>query len=308
MTLHISWFVLSVCHTNREGYAAVNVNSVPPLVRHSTPIQFTWEKNRGSEFDTFSPGTDNHFARNSFFLRVEGSELTIFPSQACCDRKARYSTLVLLVTNKYYSCWIGVVDLPRDRHGYQLPINRQHTSYMKLSVHCAFEEGFVGLRFVFDALTADNSTGIRQKWKQSLRPYVRHNYIYASRMRNTVQGSHLPGPIPWLQTNTSRSIVWVTQMTFVTSPGTIEVELLIGIQGPGTSIDTELHRVLKAWANSYRAFVRSRRLDGVWSGVKSIGAKVENKARSTAWLCVCAWHLPCHVTDFTIFGTQCLFP
>jgi hypothetical protein len=27
----------------------------------------------------------------------------------------------------------------------------------------AFEEGFVGLRFVFDALTTDNSTGIRQK-------------------------------------------------------------------------------------------------------------------------------------------------
>jgi hypothetical protein len=45
-------------------------------------------------------------------------------------------------------------DLPRDRHGYQLPINHQHTSdNMKLSVHCTFEEGFVGLRFVFDTLT-----------------------------------------------------------------------------------------------------------------------------------------------------------
>jgi hypothetical protein len=36
---------------------------------------------------------------------------------------------------------------------------------MKLSVHCAFEEGFVGLRFVFDALTTENSTGIRQNKK-----------------------------------------------------------------------------------------------------------------------------------------------
>jgi hypothetical protein len=52
------------------------------------------------------------------------------PFFPCCERKARYSTPVLLVTNKYYSCWIGVVDLPRDRHGNQLPINHQHTSYM----------------------------------------------------------------------------------------------------------------------------------------------------------------------------------
>jgi hypothetical protein len=36
---------------------------------------------------------------------------------------------------------------------------------MKLSVHCAFEEGVVGLRFVFNALTTDNSTGIRPKMK-----------------------------------------------------------------------------------------------------------------------------------------------
>jgi hypothetical protein len=44
--------------------AVVNVNSVPPLVRHST-----LEKKiiRGPEYDTFSPGTEYHFARNSFF-------------------------------------------------------------------------------------------------------------------------------------------------------------------------------------------------------------------------------------------------
>jgi hypothetical protein len=33
----------------------------------------TWEKNRGPEFDTFSPGTEYHFAnaRNSFFLFID---------------------------------------------------------------------------------------------------------------------------------------------------------------------------------------------------------------------------------------------
>jgi hypothetical protein len=36
-------------------------------------------------------------------------------------------------------------------------------------MHCAFEEGFVGLRCVFDTpTTTDNSTGIRHKWKQSV--------------------------------------------------------------------------------------------------------------------------------------------
>jgi hypothetical protein len=38
---------------------------------------------------------------------------------------------------------------------------------MKLSVH--FVERFV--HFVFDALTTDNSTGIQQKWKQSVPRY-----------------------------------------------------------------------------------------------------------------------------------------
>jgi hypothetical protein len=37
-------------------------------------------------------------------------------------------------------------------------------NWLKSSVKCAFEEGLVGLRFVFDVLTTDNSTGIRQKW------------------------------------------------------------------------------------------------------------------------------------------------
>jgi hypothetical protein len=96
--------------------------------------------------DVFHQGLNIISPRTHFLLRFEGSELTIFP---CCERKARYSTSVLLVTNKYCSCWIGV----RDQHGCQLPINHQHTSYMKLSVHCAFEKDLVGLRFVFDALT-----------------------------------------------------------------------------------------------------------------------------------------------------------
>jgi hypothetical protein len=39
--------------------------------------------------------------------------------------------------------------------------------YMKLSVH--YLERFI--RFVFDVLTTDNSTGIRQKWKQSVPRY-----------------------------------------------------------------------------------------------------------------------------------------
>jgi hypothetical protein len=138
--------------------------SVPPLVRHSITIRHLG-KNRGPEFDTFSPGTEYHFARNSFFPKVwRLRPHHFFP--------VVNSTPVLLqVTNKYYWCWIGVVDLPWDRHSYQLPINHQHTNYMKLYVHCAFEEGFVGLHFVFDGLTTDNSTGIRQKWKQSVPRY-----------------------------------------------------------------------------------------------------------------------------------------
>jgi hypothetical protein len=112
------------------------------------------------EFDTVSPGTEYHFARNSlvFSSGLKAQSSPFFPY---CERKARYSTPVLLVTNKYCSCWIGVVNHPRDWHGYQLPINHQHTSYIKLSVHCAFEEGFVGLRFVFDAQLDRKSTKMK---------------------------------------------------------------------------------------------------------------------------------------------------
>jgi hypothetical protein len=87
----------------------------------------TWGKNRGPEFDTFSPETDIISPGTHFF---EGSELTIF--SLLWKKGQVFDTSV---TNKYYSCWIGVVDLPRDRHEYQLPINHQHTRYMKLSVH-----------------------------------------------------------------------------------------------------------------------------------------------------------------------------
>jgi hypothetical protein len=42
-----------------------------PLVRHSTPIRHLGKKNRGPDFDTFSPlGTEYHFAKNSFVPQV----------------------------------------------------------------------------------------------------------------------------------------------------------------------------------------------------------------------------------------------
>jgi hypothetical protein len=141
------------------NYAAVNVNSVLPLVtRH---LFDTWEKNRGSELWHFFTRDWISFRQELIFSSgLKGQSSPFFPCWRC-ERKARYSTPVLLVTNKYYSCWIGVVNHPRDRHGYQLPINHQHTSYMtcmKLSVHCTFEEGFVSLRFAFDAQLDRNST------------------------------------------------------------------------------------------------------------------------------------------------------
>jgi hypothetical protein len=50
------------CSGQRDNY-------VPPYsdTRH---LFDTWEKNRGPEFDTFSPGTEYHFAHS--FLRFEG--------------------------------------------------------------------------------------------------------------------------------------------------------------------------------------------------------------------------------------------
>jgi hypothetical protein len=81
--------VVKNCH---EHYAAVKVNSAPPWsdTRH---LSDTWGKNSGPEFDTFSPGTEYNF-----FLRFEGSELTII--SPCFERKARYSTLLLLISVK----------------------------------------------------------------------------------------------------------------------------------------------------------------------------------------------------------------
>jgi hypothetical protein len=73
-----------------------------------------WGKNRGPEFDTFSPGTE-YRQELIFSSGLNAQSSPFFP---CCERQAmRYSTPMLLVTNKYYWCWIGVVDLPRDRHG-----------------------------------------------------------------------------------------------------------------------------------------------------------------------------------------------
>jgi hypothetical protein len=91
------------------SYAAVNVNSVPPWsdTRH---LFDTWEKNKRDKFRHF-------FTRDWISFRQKGLKAQSSPFFPCCERKARYSTPVLLVTNKYYSCWIGVVDLPRHRHG-----------------------------------------------------------------------------------------------------------------------------------------------------------------------------------------------
>jgi hypothetical protein len=79
-------------------YAAVNVNSVPQTLDTYSTLGKKIEGQISTLFyqglNIISPGTH-------LFLRFEGSELTIIP---CYERKARYSTPVLLVTNKYYSC------------------------------------------------------------------------------------------------------------------------------------------------------------------------------------------------------------
>jgi hypothetical protein len=160
------WFVTWVVFIAYIPNAAINVNSVPPLVRHST----LGGKSKGPDFNTFSPGTEYHFARNSFFLQVWrlGAHHFFPVVKERPGIRHQYYWLQINIIHVEFNC---VVDLPRDRRGYHLPINDQHTSYVKLSVHCAFEEGFIGLCFVFDALTIDNSTGIRQKLKQSVPRY-----------------------------------------------------------------------------------------------------------------------------------------
>jgi hypothetical protein len=45
-----------------------------PLVRHSTPIRHLG-KNRGPDFDTFSPGTEYHFARNSTKMKTISTQV-----------------------------------------------------------------------------------------------------------------------------------------------------------------------------------------------------------------------------------------
>jgi hypothetical protein len=120
------------------------------------------EKMEGQNSTLFHQGLNIISPGTHFFLRFEGSELTIF-------------------------------SLPRDQHGYQLPINHQHINYMKLSVHCAFEEGFVGLRFVFDALTTDNSTGIRQKLKQSVPRYSTNLWRIFEWVRQKIDGEKIFG-------------------------------------------------------------------------------------------------------------------
>jgi hypothetical protein len=116
----------------------------------------TWGKNRGPKFYTFSPGTEYHFTRNSFFPQVW---------------RLRAHHFFLVVKERpgiwHQRCWlqINIIDVELVLWTFletdQLPINHQHTSYKKLSVHCAFEEGFVGLHFVFDST----------KWKKSVPSY-----------------------------------------------------------------------------------------------------------------------------------------
>jgi hypothetical protein len=121
---------------------------------------------------------------------------------ACKDIVKVFSTIIINATP---SPWCCVVDLPRYRHGYQLPINHQHTSYANLSVHCAFEEGFVGLRFVFDALTTDNLTGIRQKWKQSVPRYSTNLRRIFEWVRQKIDGEKIFGSSGFAVNSTSNS-------------------------------------------------------------------------------------------------------
>jgi hypothetical protein len=108
------------------------------------------EKIRGPDFDTFSPGTEYNFARNSFVPQVWRPGI-----------RHQCYWLQINIIHVELVLWTF---LETDMAITQLPINHQHTSYMymKLSVHCAFEQGFIGLRYVYDVLTTDNSTSNSQ--------------------------------------------------------------------------------------------------------------------------------------------------
>jgi hypothetical protein len=130
--------------------------------------------NRGPEFDSFSPGTEHHFARNSFVpqvWRLRAHHLFPVVKETPGIRHQCY-WLQINIVHVELVLWTF---LETDMTGYRLPINHQHTSCMKLSMHCAFE-GFVGLCFIFDVLTTDNSTGIRQKMKKNQYPGIQRIY------------------------------------------------------------------------------------------------------------------------------------
>jgi hypothetical protein len=114
---------------------------------------------------TFSPGTDYHFASNSVFPQVWSLRAHLFSP---FWKKARYSTPLLLKSVK-------TDEISSHTHLLYLPPLSCRGLYnavsSKKSVH--FVESFVSfyIGFAFDALTTDNSTGIRQKLKQSVPRY-----------------------------------------------------------------------------------------------------------------------------------------
>jgi hypothetical protein len=132
------------------------VNSVPPWsdTRH---LFDTWgNKNRGPEFHTFSPGTEYHFARNSFFPQVWRLWALIWKKGQAFD-----TTITEISKNG----WNIEPHPPPTCHCHR--VEAYNVCYVKLSMH--FVEHFV--RFLFDALTTDNPIGIWQKWKQSVPRY-----------------------------------------------------------------------------------------------------------------------------------------
>jgi hypothetical protein len=114
-----------------------------PLWSDTRHLFDTWEKNRAPEFNTFPPGTEYNFARNSFFPQVWRLRAHhFFPLVKERPWGIRHQCYWLQINIIHVELVLWTF-LETDMA--QLPINHQHTSYiyrMKLSVHCAFEAGF----------------------------------------------------------------------------------------------------------------------------------------------------------------------
>jgi hypothetical protein len=142
-----------------------------PLWSDTRHLFDTWGKKKRARirFDTFSPGTEYHFARNSFFPQVWRLRAHhVFP--VVKERPGIRHQCCWLQIN-IIKCWICVVDLPRPTW---LSASNKPPAHQLYEVIRALRI-WRGLRFVFDALTTDNSTGIRQKWKQQY-PGIRRIY------------------------------------------------------------------------------------------------------------------------------------